>query len=189
MARRELWDQVDGDLYAILRVSPSATSAEIQSAWRAIAKQAHPDLGGSVSRFQAAEVAYQVLANPGQRLRYDHYREMSPMSLDIAGSGQSATRRPAYRPTAESAPRTTTYFWWTPSATGYEGPSPATPPDHTPSARPRRNPWLIALAVIAIIMGIVALWELELVTMAIVVIVFALGVAALLGGGSKRPRG
>ena len=57
MSRRDLWDQVDGDLYQLLGVESSASADEIQVAWRSTAKRLHPDRGGSVTEFQQAEIA------------------------------------------------------------------------------------------------------------------------------------
>jgi len=71
MSRRELWEQVDGDLYEILEVGPDATTEEIQSAWRDMAKRFHPDRGGSAQDFQRAEISYQVLSDQASRHAYD----------------------------------------------------------------------------------------------------------------------
>ena len=80
MSRRDLWDQVDGDLYQLLGVESSASADEIQVAWRSTAKRLHPDRGGSVTEFQQAEIAYQVLSDPLERGRYDRMRRQSQPS-------------------------------------------------------------------------------------------------------------
>ncbi|MEI8080846.1 MAG: J domain-containing protein, partial [Actinomycetes bacterium] len=92
MARRELWEQVDSDLYQVLGVDHGATEEQIGDAWRAVAKRTHPDRGGSVAEFQAAEVAYQVLSDPFQRRRYDRAMLPSPQVGDVERSGPATTR-------------------------------------------------------------------------------------------------
>jgi molecular chaperone DnaJ len=61
------------DYYVILGVSPTATTRGIQRAFRALAKQYHPDRVGpqSTSAFQDIVEAYQVLSDPERREIYD----------------------------------------------------------------------------------------------------------------------
>lgn len=61
--------------YQILGVSPTATSAEIKSAFRKKVKALHPDLQPSTDRmaFQQVVEAYRVLSEPGSRQQYDLY--------------------------------------------------------------------------------------------------------------------
>ena len=49
------------DYYAILKISPSANSDEIRIAYRKLAKQNHPDLGGSAQAMADINEAYSVL--------------------------------------------------------------------------------------------------------------------------------
>jgi curved DNA-binding protein CbpA len=61
------------DLYARLGVTPEADTAAIDRAWRALLKQHHPDVAGSVS-LQLAKlinVAHDWLGHPERRRRYD----------------------------------------------------------------------------------------------------------------------
>ena len=58
--------------YAILGVSPTATSEEIRSAYRSRAKQYHPDHSGKDSApFLTLQEAYDVLGDPHHRNAYD----------------------------------------------------------------------------------------------------------------------
>ncbi len=67
----ELWNQVDADLYEVLRLTPQATDTDIQRAWHHAARQAHPDTGGDTDRFHQVHIAYLVLSDPDARADYD----------------------------------------------------------------------------------------------------------------------
>jgi curved DNA-binding protein len=58
--------------YATLGVAEAATPEEIKSAYRKLAKQHHPDLGGDVAKFQQISEAYETLADGDKRAHYDH---------------------------------------------------------------------------------------------------------------------
>jgi curved DNA-binding protein CbpA len=58
-------------LYETLGVKPTASSDEIKRAYRAKAKQHHPDAGGTADEFQAVSLAYEVLSCEVRRKRYD----------------------------------------------------------------------------------------------------------------------
>lgn len=63
------------DYYAILGVSKTASLADIKTAFRALAKQYHPDKNANPSAtalFTQILKAYNVLANPHARKRYDY---------------------------------------------------------------------------------------------------------------------
>jgi molecular chaperone DnaJ len=64
---------VHKDYYVILGISPTATSRGIQRAFRALAKQYHPDRVGpqGTSAFQDIVEAYEVLSDPERRDVYD----------------------------------------------------------------------------------------------------------------------
>lgn len=68
------------DLYAILRIEPGASDAQVQEAYRRLAKRYHPDLNGSVDaamKFADISKAYSVLSDPIKRRRYDEMRRGS----------------------------------------------------------------------------------------------------------------
>lgn len=58
--------------YETLGVAQNATPDEIKSAFRKLAKQHHPDLGGSKDKFQQINDAYNTLSNPQERAAYDY---------------------------------------------------------------------------------------------------------------------
>jgi hypothetical protein len=71
------------DYYKILGVKPSATGAEIKTAYRALAFKYHPDKNPenslSEAHFKEIQEAYSTLSNPGKRRAYDDERWLSGM--------------------------------------------------------------------------------------------------------------
>ncbi|HEY8643394.1 MAG TPA: DnaJ domain-containing protein, partial [Candidatus Dormibacteraeota bacterium] len=65
------------DYYALLGVSRTATKKEIQSAFRKLARQYHPDARpgdkDAEKRFKEISQAHEVLSNPEKRKLYDSY--------------------------------------------------------------------------------------------------------------------
>jgi curved DNA-binding protein len=64
------------DLYETLGVSRTASSSEIQRAYRQLARQFHPDVNSDPAaedRFKEIGEAYEVLSDPDKRRRYDAY--------------------------------------------------------------------------------------------------------------------
>lgn len=62
------------DYYKILGVSRSASTDEIQKAYRKLARQYHPDMNkekGAEEQFKKVSEAYEVLKNPESRQKYD----------------------------------------------------------------------------------------------------------------------
>lgn len=70
---------VERDLYATLGVAPTATPGEIAAAFRAHAKESHPDRHAGdpaiADHFKALTSAYAVLIRPDARAAYDRRRE------------------------------------------------------------------------------------------------------------------
>jgi curved DNA-binding protein CbpA len=86
-----------GDHYATLGVPPTATHAQIRSAFRRLARALHPDLQGPAEpvdpeterRFKAIARAYETLGRPGRRRAYDLRRAGG--RFDRPGSGGPAS--------------------------------------------------------------------------------------------------
>lgn len=64
------------DLYEVLGVSPSATTAELRRAYRRLALEHHPDRAGpqSAPRFAQIAEAYRMLSDATARTAYDAFR-------------------------------------------------------------------------------------------------------------------
>ena len=64
------------DYYGTLQVSRKATAAEIQKAYRKLARKYHPDVNkddDAETKFKEIGEAYEVLSDPDKRARYDQY--------------------------------------------------------------------------------------------------------------------
>ena len=68
---------MDDDYYKILGVSREATEADIQKAYRELARKYHPDMAedkeAAKARFQEVQTAYDVLSDSEKREMYDRY--------------------------------------------------------------------------------------------------------------------
>jgi DnaJ-class molecular chaperone len=66
--------------YALLGISATASTRDIQEAFRTLAKRLHPDLGGEQDAPDFREVleAYQILSDPERRRRYNQAHRFIP---------------------------------------------------------------------------------------------------------------
>jgi curved DNA-binding protein CbpA len=64
------------DYYVVLGIAEDADEEMIRSAFRALARRYHPDVGAGSSpvEFQRAREAYETLVDPERRRRYDQRR-------------------------------------------------------------------------------------------------------------------
>jgi curved DNA-binding protein len=90
---------VASDFYDALGVSRTATTEEIQQAYRKLARRYHPDVNSdpdAENRFKEISEAYQVLSDPSARKRYDRFGKdfrQVPEDYDervAAGAGRRA---------------------------------------------------------------------------------------------------
>jgi DnaJ-class molecular chaperone len=76
------------DYYGVLGVPKNASQAEIQKAYRELARKYHPDMNPddktAKKKFQKVQAAFDVLNNPEKREMYDRYGS----SFETMGAGQ-----------------------------------------------------------------------------------------------------
>ncbi|WP_411700848.1 J domain-containing protein [Conyzicola sp.] len=67
--------------YEVLGVSSSASHDELRRAYRKLARETHPDTGGSSARFVAVQLAWERIGTPEDRAAYDRGRPSSRANL------------------------------------------------------------------------------------------------------------
>ncbi len=87
--------------YEILGVRPTSSSEEISRAYRQLALQNHPDLGGDAATMVDLNRAYEVLGDPAQRHLYDEYLRLEGVEFEPLPAGQ---RSAGGSPVEEAAP-------------------------------------------------------------------------------------
>lgn len=91
-----------GDLYEVLGVARDAPSDEITAAFRAHAKELHPDRNPgdpvAAARFKDLTLAYQTLVRPRSRAAYDRRHAAQPANAPVATTtGRPVRREPLFR--------------------------------------------------------------------------------------------
>lgn len=74
--------------YTVLGVAQTATADEIAAAYRAKAKEHHPDRGGDASTFRRIALAWSKLRSPEERAAYD--RRLAALAEKSAHASASA---------------------------------------------------------------------------------------------------
>jgi hypothetical protein len=122
------------DYYELLGVARDASSDEIRSAYRALAKAMHPDAGGTAGAFRLLRDAYETLTDPDRRADYDRgdaehpprgnpyrdpteYRDSADYESATETFGTRNSRRTRTRPETPYEPvlpviQPTTIPWW-----------------------------------------------------------------------------
>lgn len=81
--------------YEVLGVRSTATQEELRRAYRRLARQTHPDTGGTAAAFQAVQEAWELVGDPDDRARYDRGETVTVDAMaggyDGTGGGFSAT--------------------------------------------------------------------------------------------------
>src|SRR5262245_66266028 len=94
-----------GDLYAVLGVNRTATSNEIKSAYRRLARKYHPDVNShpaAQSKFAQISEAYHTLIDPDRRKTYDRTGSVSSAAhARQPDSAARAARRAHYQQRAD----------------------------------------------------------------------------------------
>jgi len=74
MSAYDAVEDLEGDMhYRVLGLRKGAPAAEIKRAYRARARELHPDKGGDPLAFAKVQVAYEILSDPAKREVYDSW--------------------------------------------------------------------------------------------------------------------
>jgi len=66
------------DPYKVLNLPRTASKKAIRKAYRALARQRHPDTGGSIEAFAELKLAYEVLMDDARRHKFERTGTVDP---------------------------------------------------------------------------------------------------------------
>jgi hypothetical protein len=126
---RDLEDLGGADPYELLGVAPDADTADIECAYRRMARRTHPDAGGDEESQKRLNLAREVLLDPGRR------REIDRRLRQRRGEEDKITEEPS-PPQPEPVPYENLFDW-----THGTGPDPPqTPPAQDVAPEPEPSP-------------------------------------------------
>ena len=94
---------VKKNYYRILDISSHSTDKEIHKAYRQLARRYHPDVNPepeAEEKFQEVQEAYELLSDPMQRQKYDHWRTQQGIDKTAALSLQATASQQTLCPVA-----------------------------------------------------------------------------------------
>lgn len=75
------------DYYELLQISTDASQQDIKKSYFLLAKQAHPDAGGSTEQMQTLNIAYKTLSDPIKQAAYNKvyslHKNVATSTLDL----------------------------------------------------------------------------------------------------------
>jgi hypothetical protein len=105
------------DYYELLGVDEDASTSEIRSAYRALAKVMHPDAGGTAGTFRLLREAYETLSDPRRRAEYDSEEDEAgepPAPVAVRRAPMRIIRDdPSYLPVVADISLDTIPWWYT----------------------------------------------------------------------------
>jgi len=96
--------------YEVLGVPATASDDELRRAYRKLARETHPDLGGSAPAFRSLQLAWEQIGTPEARAAYDRRRTAPSGSSRVPGSAPDdgtpfSWGPPTHAPRTDSKPR------------------------------------------------------------------------------------
>ena len=93
--------------YEVLGVPSTASDDDLRRAYRRLARETHPDLGGSASAFRDLQLAWEAVGTPEARAAYDRRRPSSSTSgRSGSASSSSGAPTPGWAPPPRDPQRT-----------------------------------------------------------------------------------
>jgi curved DNA-binding protein CbpA len=92
--------------YEVLGVSSTASDDDLRRAYRRLARETHPDLGGSASAFRDLQLAWELVGTPEARAAYDRRRPSSSTGGSGSASPHAGTSSPGWAPPPRDPQRT-----------------------------------------------------------------------------------